>query len=50
MAHVPSSAPDEAPGGDPVCWLHLLCPACGRVADGRGSSCPSCGAALGDGG
>jgi rubrerythrin len=37
-------------GGDPVCWLHLVCPECGRftaeqdagpAAAGR---CPECGA------
>ncbi len=34
-------------GGDPVCWLHRVCPACGRLADEdpptRG---PACGAEL----
>ncbi|MEU7816915.1 hypothetical protein, partial [Pseudonocardia sp. NPDC049154] len=22
---------DDEPGGDPVCWLHELCPACGAM-------------------
>jgi rubrerythrin len=38
-------------GGDPVCWLHLVCPECGRFTaerDAAGSGapggCPECGA------
>jgi rubrerythrin len=39
----PSPDPvDEA--GDPVCWLHRVCPACGRLADeDPPTRCPSCG-------
>jgi ribosomal protein S27AE len=39
----------EAEGGDPVCWMHLLCPSCGAMpdpADGDGpasTTCPRCG-------
>jgi rubrerythrin len=37
--------PDE--GGDPVCWLHRVCPACGRIADeDPPTRCPACGGAL----
>jgi rubrerythrin len=38
-------------GGDPVCWLHLVCPECGRFTaeqDAAGPAaagrCPECGA------
>jgi rubrerythrin len=35
-------------GGDPVCWLHLVCPECGRLTsaegDGNPGACPECGA------
>jgi hypothetical protein len=38
-------ADDE--GGDPACWLHRLCPACGRMADEAAPTrCPACGADL----
>ena len=31
-------------GGDPACWLHRVCPACGRLADeDPPTRCPSCG-------
>ena len=34
-------------GGDPVCWLHRVCPACGRLADeDPPTRCPACGADL----
>ena len=34
-------------GGDPVCWLHRVCPACGRLADqDPPTRCPDCGAEL----
>ncbi len=39
-------AVDEPEGGDPVCWLHLLCPACGAMPDpeeAASSTCPRCG-------
>ena len=29
---LPSDA-DEPLGGDPACWLHLVCPSCGVVLD-----------------
>jgi len=44
--------PEAEQGGDPVCWLHLVCPECGRfnsaedggpAEDGR---CAACGAEL----
>jgi rubrerythrin len=34
----------DSEGGDPVCWLNLVCPGCGRLADGpRPEVCPACG-------
>lgn len=33
-------------GGDPVCWMHLLCPACGAMPDPDQpdtGTCPRCG-------
>lgn len=36
-------------GGDPVCWLHLVCPDCGHLPDDPAASiCPRCGALLHD--
>jgi hypothetical protein len=40
--------PDEpvvAEGGDPVCWLHQLCPDCGAMPDGA-EICWRCGRPL----
>ncbi|WP_409332782.1 hypothetical protein [Trujillonella humicola] len=36
---------DDEPGGDPACWLHRVCPACGRPAEEepRPDRCPACG-------
>lgn len=36
----------EDMGGDPVCWLSLVCPECGKIREGaRGEGpCPYCGA------
>lgn len=41
----------EIEGGDPVCWMHLLCPSCGAMPDpdDGGSAprtCPRCGEEL----
>ena len=40
----------ETEGGDPVCWMHLLCPSCGAMPDPDASdgdepptTCPRCG-------
>ncbi len=34
-------------GGESVCWLHRVCPACGRLADeDPPTRCPACGAEL----
>jgi rubrerythrin len=34
-------------GGDPACWLHRVCPDCGRLADeDPPTRCPGCGAEL----
>ncbi|AHD23491.1 hypothetical protein Y013_24345 [Rhodococcus pyridinivorans SB3094] len=30
-------------GGDPVCWLHLLCPDCGAMLTSEEEPCPRCG-------
>lgn len=36
--------PDTADlGGDPVCWLHLLCPGCGAMLSSEDDPCPRCG-------
>lgn len=43
------TAPDAAPaeGGDPACFVHRVCPGCGRVADSEPpTSCPGCGREL----
>ncbi len=38
--------PDDE-GGDPACWLHRVCPACGRVADEDPPTvCAACGEEL----
>ena len=48
--HVNENADDEIEiGGDPACWAHLVCPECGRFAEGDSASegvCAVCGAAL----
>ena len=36
--------PDAEPGGDPVCWLSMVCPECGRVPEGHSDVCERCGA------
>jgi rubrerythrin len=37
--------PDDT--GDPACWLHRVCPACGRVADeDPPTRCAACGEEL----
>lgn len=36
-------------GGDPACWAHLVCPECGRLAEGKSAEegiCAVCGATL----
>jgi hypothetical protein len=38
----------EPEGGDPVCWMHLLCPSCGAMPDPEDEAaatgrCPRCG-------
>ncbi len=34
-------------GGDPACWLHRVCPACGRLADEEPPTrCTGCGGEL----
>ncbi|WP_170861244.1 hypothetical protein [Trujillonella endophytica] len=41
-------AEDDDPGGDPACWLHRVCPGCGRLVEGepRPARCPECGEPL----
>jgi rubrerythrin len=35
--------PDDRPG-DSVCWLRLVCPACGAMAEAEPpADCPQCG-------
>jgi rubrerythrin len=38
----------DAEGGDPVCWLHLLCPDCGAMIEQQPppDHCVRCGAEL----
>jgi rubrerythrin len=45
VTSAPRPAPDPADeGGDPACWLHRVCPACGRLADeDPPTRCPGCG-------
>ncbi|MCE0762784.1 hypothetical protein LWC35_07645 [Pseudonocardia kujensis] len=31
---------DDEPGGDPVCWLHELCPTCGAMPTDEPSAPP----------
>jgi hypothetical protein len=39
----------EDEGGDPACWLHRVCPACGRLADeDPPTRCANCGADIED--
>lgn len=41
---------DDGEGGDPVCWLHRLCPECAAVpSDDTADRCWRCGAELPDG-
>ncbi|HZU16977.1 MAG TPA: hypothetical protein VFD01_10340 [Candidatus Dormibacteraeota bacterium] len=49
----PPSSPNRSEaaveGGDPACWLHLVCPECGRLdPDPERRVCRACGAALPD--
>jgi hypothetical protein len=48
--HMTENADDEREiGGDPACWAHLVCPECGRFAEGNSAEtgiCAVCGAAL----
>jgi rubrerythrin len=41
---------DEADeGGESACWLNLVCPSCGHLADGpRLERCPVCGTPMPD--
>lgn len=37
-------------GGEPVCLMHRVCPACGRLADeDPPTRCPHCAAVIDDG-
>ncbi|MFE2142287.1 hypothetical protein ACFXA3_11165 [Streptomyces sp. NPDC059456] len=46
--HGPEAAPAPG-GGEPACLLHLVCPDCGRLADGPSArSCAHCGGPLPD--
>ncbi|MFJ5926225.1 hypothetical protein ACIQF6_26820 [Kitasatospora sp. NPDC092948] len=33
---------NESEGGEPACWLHLVCEECGKVREG--GRCPVCDA------
>jgi len=42
-----SAGEDEDVPGDPACWLHRVCPACGNVAPAEPpTACPQCGTAI----
>ena len=46
-AHPGDGGAADGAGGEPVCWLHLLCPGCGRIGDDPGvARCPGCGTPL----
>ncbi|NGN63390.1 zinc-ribbon domain-containing protein [Streptomyces sp. A7024] len=37
-------------GGDPSCWLGLVCPECGRIREDRTAQiCPHCGTPVEEG-
>lgn len=37
------AAADQDAGGDPVCWLHRVCPRCGAMTDDEPpTTCPRC--------
>lgn len=39
--------PAERVGGEPVCLMHRVCPACGRLADqDPPTRCPHCAAVI----
>jgi hypothetical protein len=43
----PAPLRDDDEGGDPACWLHRVCPVCGRLADDDPpTTCAGCGAEL----
>ena len=46
MSEQPPTRPDPGDeGGDPACWLHRVCAACGRMAEeDPPTTCPDCGA------
>ncbi len=40
-ARIEEGGDDDVPeGGDPACWAHLVCPACGEVG-GHRPDCPT---------
>jgi len=42
----PADEDDDVPG-DPACWLHRVCPACGSIADADPpTTCPQCHAEI----
>lgn len=47
-ADEPEGVPDISEGGDPACWLALLCPECGAVLESRSDPCWRCGLRPGD--
>jgi rubrerythrin len=43
----PSPTAPEPEGGEAVCWLHRVCPECGRLVEEEPPTrCPDCGAAV----
>ena len=49
-SEAPAGEPDGTrvePGGEAACWAHLVCPACGRMAELTFPEvCDACGADL----
>jgi rubrerythrin len=42
----PEPEPEDRPG-DSVCWLRLVCPDCGSIAESEPpTDCPQCGARI----
>lgn len=43
---VPQMDPEDE-GGDPACWLHRVCPSCGRLCEEDPvTTCAGCGSVL----
>jgi transcription initiation factor IIE alpha subunit len=44
MSTRPAAETPSEEGGDPACWLHFVCPHCGRMREEADlTHCPNCG-------